>query len=199
MKRDAPAVGGRSRQSSGPPGQGPRAQQLRSIAGEAAPRAKAPLLGGSAFRDLLLEAVAVSCSPPVRLNLPTPMGSGAQTSAACRTDWNRGFTAPERTGSRVSWRSRWPGDTAGMYHLSRQSAGSAAAPPADPGGTSAEKLRHTSRNQWRNIGQLTDVSDMQVAEIFLVQQASGGIAPGALPGEQHVQVTGAAPESAHSG
>jgi len=47
-------------------------------------------------------------------------------------------------------------------------------------------------NQWRNIGQLTDVSDMQVAEIFLVQQASGGIAPGALPGEQPVQVTGAA-------
>ena len=50
-----------------------------------------------------------------------------------------------------------------------------------------------------NIGQLTDVSDMQVAEIFLLQQASGGIAPGALSGEQPVQVTSAAPESVHSG
>jgi hypothetical protein len=50
-----------------------------------------------------------------------------------------------------------------------------------------------------NIGQLTDVSDMQVAEIFLVQQASGGITPGAFARGQPVQVTGAAPESAHSG
>jgi len=52
MKRDTPRLGGRSRRSSGPPG--PRSS---SSASESA------LLGGSAFRDLLLEAVAVSCSP----------------------------------------------------------------------------------------------------------------------------------------
>ena len=41
---------------------------------------------------------------------------------------------------------------------------------------------------------------MQVAEIFLVQQASGGwYHVRALPGEQPVQVTSAAPESVHSG
>jgi len=28
---------------------------------------------------------------------------------ACRTSWIRGFTASERTGSGVSWRSGWPG------------------------------------------------------------------------------------------
>ena len=28
---------------------------------------------------------------------------------ACRTHWNRDFTASERTGSGVSWRSGWPG------------------------------------------------------------------------------------------
>jgi hypothetical protein len=44
-----------------------------------------------------------------------------------------------------------------------------------------------------NIGQLTDVSDMQVAEIFLLQEVSGGwYRARALPGEQPVQVTGAA-------
>jgi hypothetical protein len=51
-----------------------------------------------------------------------------------------------------------------------------------------------------NIGQLTDVSGMQVAEIFLLQEVSGGwYHARALPGEQPVQVTGAAPESVHTG
>ena len=30
-------------------------------------------------------------------------------SACCRTRWNQGSSAIERTGSRVSWRSNWPG------------------------------------------------------------------------------------------
>jgi hypothetical protein len=29
--------------------------------------------------------------------------------AACRTQWNQEFTALERTGSGVSWRSSWSG------------------------------------------------------------------------------------------
>jgi hypothetical protein len=71
--------------------------------------------------------------------------------------------------------------------------------PADPGWNSAGIVRHIPAKQQRNIGQLTDVSDMQVAEIFLLQQASGDwYRARALPGEQPVQVAGAAPESAHS-
>jgi len=65
MKRDAPAVGGRSRQSSGPPGQGPRAQQLRSIAGEAAPRAKARSWAG--------QRSGTSCSRPSRFRARRPV------------------------------------------------------------------------------------------------------------------------------
>ena len=63
------------------------------------------------------------------------------------------------------------------------------ADPAGPGGNSAGIVRDIPAKQQRNIGQLTDVSDMQVAEIFLVQQASGGIAPGAFARGQPVQVT----------
>jgi hypothetical protein len=64
----------------------------------------------------------------------------------------------------------------------------------------AEVFRHALRNQWRNIGHLTDVSDMQVAEIFLLQEVSGGWyrARGLARG-QPVQVTSAAPESVHTG
>ena len=64
----------------------------------------------------------------------------------------------ERNGSGVSLRQNaldpgfmafptGPADTAGMYQLSRQGVRSAAAPPADPGPSSAGNLRHTPRNQ----------------------------------------------------
>jgi len=61
---------------------------------------------------LALALGPVTPSPPpltARADSVSKSQAAAPRALAHRTHWNRGFTASERTGSGVSWRSSWPG------------------------------------------------------------------------------------------